>query len=80
VSCTHAPIMGLKYMQLLRLKRRCGARTRKGTACLRKAMRNGCFPNHGGLSTGPKTAEGWGAHPSGIAGLVGEKRAGEAQG
>jgi len=37
---------------------RCGARTRKGTACIRKALRNGRCPNHGGLSTGPKTAEG----------------------
>jgi hypothetical protein len=38
--------------------RRCGAKTRKGTSCVRKALRNGRCPNHGGLSTGPKTAAG----------------------
>jgi hypothetical protein len=37
---------------------RCRARTRGGTACFRKALRNGRCPNHGGLSTGPKTPEG----------------------
>jgi hypothetical protein len=37
---------------------RCGAKTRKGTSCIRKALRNGRCPNHGGLSTGPKRAEG----------------------
>lgn len=37
---------------------RCGARTRRGTACLRKALYNGRCPNHGGLSTGPRTAAG----------------------
>ncbi|WP_424959156.1 HGGxSTG domain-containing protein [Hyphomicrobium sp. 1Nfss2.1] len=36
----------------------CGARTRRGTACLRKALPNGRCPNHGGLSTGPKTEVG----------------------
>ena len=36
----------------------CGARTRKGTACLRKALSNGRCPNHGGLSTGPRTEAG----------------------
>src|SRR5690606_30822573 len=38
--------------------RRCGAKTRRGTACIRKAMKNGRCPNHGGCSTGPKTDEG----------------------
>ena len=37
---------------------RCGAKTRRGTPCQRKALRNGRCPNHGGLSTGPKTLEG----------------------
>lgn len=37
---------------------RCGARTRKGTPCIRKARANGRCPNHGGMSTGPKTEEG----------------------
>ena len=37
----------------------CGARTRKGVPCQRKAVRGKqrCR-NHGGMSTGPKTAEG----------------------
>ena len=38
---------------------RCGARTRKGTACLSPAIkRNGRCRLHGGASTGPKTIEG----------------------
>lgn len=39
-------------------KERCGARTRRGTACIRKALANGRCANHGGLSTGPKTMAG----------------------
>lgn len=37
----------------------CGARTRAGAPCIRRAApgKRRC-PNHGGLSTGPKTAEG----------------------
>jgi hypothetical protein len=38
--------------------KRCGARNRRGTACGSPAMRNGRCRLHGGLSTGPKTAEG----------------------
>ena len=46
----------------MRWKRFCGARTRRGTACKCKALRTKrgrwrCRL-HGGLSTGPKTAEG----------------------
>lgn len=37
---------------------RCGARTRRGTQCQRRAFDNGRCRNHGGLSTGPKTSEG----------------------
>jgi len=38
---------------------RCGAKTRKGTACLSPAIkRNGRCRLHGGASTGPKTIEG----------------------
>jgi hypothetical protein len=40
------------------LKLRCGARTRRRTAYQRKALRKGRCPNHGGLSTGPRTVEG----------------------
>jgi len=41
-----------------RRKKECGARTRKGTACRAKALANGRCKFHGGLSTGPRTAEG----------------------
>jgi hypothetical protein len=37
---------------------RCGAKTRRGTWCQCPAMKNGRCRLHGGLSTGPKTAEG----------------------
>ena len=37
---------------------RCGARTRRGSACACPAMRNGRCRLHGGLSTGPKTTAG----------------------
>ena len=37
---------------------RCGAKTRRGTLCQCPAMPNGRCRLHGGLSTGPKTAEG----------------------
>jgi hypothetical protein len=37
---------------------RCGAKTRRGTACQCPGMDNGRCRLHGGLSTGPKTAEG----------------------
>ncbi|MFC4271830.1 HGGxSTG domain-containing protein [Sneathiella chungangensis] len=36
----------------------CGAKTRQGTPCRAKALKNGRCRNHGGLSTGPKTLEG----------------------
>jgi ribosomal protein L32 len=37
---------------------RCGAKTRRGTVCQCPGMPNGRCRLHGGLSTGPKTAEG----------------------
>src|SRR5262249_34760265 len=37
---------------------RCGAHTRAGECCRQPAMRNGRCRMHGGLSTGPRTAEG----------------------
>jgi len=37
---------------------RCGARTRQGSPCKRRALANGRCPNHGGLSSGPKTKAG----------------------
>jgi hypothetical protein len=42
----------------MRKGKRCGARNRRGSACGSPAMRNGRCRLHGGLSTGPKTAEG----------------------
>jgi hypothetical protein len=39
---------------------RCGAKTRKGTPCrCTWTYANGRCRFHGGLSTGPKTEEGW---------------------
>src|SRR5215470_7955696 len=38
--------------------RRCGAKTRRGTACQCPAMKNGRCRLHGGKSTGPRTPEG----------------------
>jgi hypothetical protein len=38
--------------------KRCGAKTRRGTPCQCPGMKNGRCRLHGGLSTGPKTAEG----------------------
>ena len=37
---------------------RCGAKTRRKTACLGPAMPNGRCRLHGGKSTGPRTPEG----------------------
>ena len=40
------------------LQPRCGAKTRTGTPCQRKALANGRCRNHGGLSTGPSSSRG----------------------
>jgi hypothetical protein len=37
---------------------RCGAKTRKGPACMAPAMPNGRCRMHGGASTGPRTTAG----------------------
>jgi hypothetical protein len=37
---------------------KCGAKTRRGTSCRCKALPSGRCKYHGGLSTGPRTAEG----------------------
>jgi hypothetical protein len=42
----------------IRKVKRCGAKNRRGGACGSPAMRNGRCRLHGGLSTGPSTAEG----------------------
>ncbi|WP_428977804.1 HGGxSTG domain-containing protein [Lichenibacterium minor] len=41
-----------------RSENQCGARTRQGGACGNLGMTNGRCRFHGGLSTGPRTAEG----------------------
>jgi len=43
----------------MRIKIKCGAYARStGKPCQAKAMANGRCKNHGGMSTGPRTAEG----------------------
>jgi len=43
----------------MKLKVKCGAHARStGQPCKAQAMKNGRCRNHGGLSSGPKTAEG----------------------
>jgi hypothetical protein len=49
----------IRAMQSNRGGDRCGAYARStGCPCKAKAMSNGRCKNHGGMSTGPKTAEG----------------------
>lgn len=38
--------------------KRCGAKTRRGTACVNPSMKNGRCRMHGGKSTGPRTEAG----------------------
>lgn len=64
---------------------RCGAKTRRGTACRGPAMANGRCRMHGGPSTGPRTSEGlersrkarWkhGAHSAEVLALLRANRA-----
>ncbi|MCZ6606857.1 MAG: HGGxSTG domain-containing protein [Alphaproteobacteria bacterium] len=42
----------------MRWKKKCCARTRRGTRCQCKALPNGRCKLHGGLSTGPQTVAG----------------------
>jgi hypothetical protein len=46
------------YRSQPQLGETCGAKTRKGTPCKCKALRNGRCKLHGGMSTGPKTPAG----------------------
>ena len=51
--------MRKKTLVSLGLAKTCGAKTRKGTPCkCLQVFRNGRCKFHGGLSTGPRTAEG----------------------
>jgi hypothetical protein len=62
--CRYELVLGPHKMPLKRSLPACGARTRKGTPCKARVVvyDNGEIANrcrmHGGLSTGPKTAEG----------------------
>ena len=55
--------LGHEHGALLRavskIKHVCLATTRRDTPCMSLALANGRCRFHGGLSTGPKTAEGW---------------------
>jgi len=53
----HVPTW-FKGLQYANKAPRCGAKTRRKTACLSPAMPNGRCRLHGGKSTGPKTKEG----------------------
>ncbi len=50
---------GLHIPAFKPVKHTCQATTRRGTPCRALGLANGRCRNHGGLSTGPKTADGW---------------------
>jgi hypothetical protein len=54
----HHGVFRVRPLEPRHLRVKCGAQTRRGTFCQRKALANGRCPNHGGLSTGPKTEGG----------------------
>lgn len=56
----------------------CGAKTRKGQACRCLALKNGRCRLHGGLSTGPKTKDGWARTHAGFAAWVKRNQEGKA--
>ena len=57
------PLPSIEVMRRMQLprpgKHTCQALTRRGTPCRALALANGRCRLHGGLSTGPRTAEGW---------------------
>jgi len=56
---TRARVMEFGTNNMKKSKNICGAKTRKGTLCRNTRLyKNGRCKNHGGLSTGPRTAEG----------------------
>jgi hypothetical protein len=57
----------------------CGATTRKGTPCRCIALRNGRCRLHGGLSTGPKSVEGWNRTREGHRAWLARRKVGVAQ-
>jgi len=51
--------MGFGINNMKNIKKMCGAKTRQGTPCKNTRLyKNGRCKNHGGLSTGPRTAQG----------------------
>ena len=63
VSARLAMLLGSKTVRIAATPRKrpshpCGAKTRTGAACQRRASANGRCRNHGGASTGPTTAAG----------------------
>lgn len=59
----------------LRLRKTCGAQTKRGTPCRCIALPNGRCRLHGGKSTGPKSAEGWARTRAGYRAYVDRRRA-----
>ncbi len=56
----------------------CGARTRAGHSCQRKGLgKGGRCPNHGGMSTGPRTSEGRSRISAALKGRWALRRGGE---
>ncbi|MET0529950.1 MAG: HGGxSTG domain-containing protein [Microvirga sp.] len=53
----HTPTLS-ERLALAQAAGRCGAKCRNGSACRSPAMGNGRCRMHGGLSTGPRTADG----------------------
>ena len=51
-------LKGVAERILEQVQSRCGAQTRQGRPCQRKKLANGRCRNHGGMSTGPRTAAG----------------------
>ena len=70
---------GVKVLiRLLPVRNLCGAKTRRGRACRCLALKNGRCRLHGGLSTGPKTEDGWARTRAGYEAWVKRNREGKA--
>lgn len=65
-------------IRLFPIRDLCGAKTRKGQACRCLALKNGRCRLHGGLSTGPKTEDGWSRTRAGYAAWVKRNQEGKA--
>ncbi|GAA0641049.1 hypothetical protein GCM10009101_11400 [Brevundimonas lenta] len=61
-------------VKMLPMRGLCGAKTRRGHACRCLALKSGRCRLHGGLSTGPKTTDGWARTRAGYAAWVNRKR------